>query len=115
MSDTSKSMTVQRLYAMVEARMRQVDKNEWSHGEPDVPDTARWFIAVYEAKFMLDSYKLRDMAEIIRDGLTLGGPYLTDDDVAQWIANMEEGGDEHTWDWLDAELDRHFGVYKKEK
>lgn len=75
---------------------------------------ALWFIAVAEARGIFDAWSVKDMAHAILGGDALfPGGLKTKEDIERWIEEKEEfdGEDtEHAWDWLEDELNRHFGI-----
>ncbi len=75
-------------------------------------EAACWFIAVQEARDVLESFRAKDLAHVILDGLALGGPYRTEADLQVWIESVEDGydHDDDAWEWLDAAFNDHFGL-----
>lgn len=85
-------------------------KDEWE-GDWDPLSGALWFVSCHEAAAILDAWTVKDIAWSLREG-TIGGPFLTREDLEKWIEEHEEmfGDAQDPWDWLDEALDRHFGI-----
>lgn len=134
-------MTVDDLLYAVQERML-VDAGGGKATEQDVLDAACWFVACHEAEGFLDGLRVKDVARLIVEGISLGGPLKTREDLEAWIKELNDadctcpqkwnGHDEPTrdetrteatcpvhglvqdsWNWLDAALDRHFGITRR--
>jgi hypothetical protein len=98
---------VQQLLQLVGAKREQSGDSD----DRSVLQVACWFVAVQEAQQVLGSFSVKDLAYTIADGLPLGGPYRTEQDLQIWIDATEDGyDDDEDWGWLDAELNTFFGI-----
>lgn len=102
----SEKMTVERLTKLISEKAAQ-------SGKPLKPGeelaAVCWFISAHEARYVLEDSQVKDFAILILEGEPLGGPYKTTEHVQEWIDFLSEDSD-HSWDWLDDALDRHFGI-----
>jgi hypothetical protein len=103
-------MTVDELVRLIRAKERQA--NQPRSNQTGI-ELACWFVAMTEAQQVHESFSLKDLAWVIKDGLPIGGPYKTRDDLVAWVGLQEEGHDptvQDPWEWLDAALNVHFGL-----
>ena len=81
-------------------------KRAKAHTEEDPVKAACWFIACRTARWVLDDFRVKDLASVIVDGGTLGGPFKTAADIQGWL---DDGDTNDNWDWLEEALYVHFG------
>ena len=93
---------------------QQVKQRLTNQSDKAVLDATCWFIAVHEARGVLDAWSLKDFARAIVAGEPLAGPFQTIENVEAWIKELTEDAEEAmSWAWLDEALDRHFGIDRR--
>lgn len=114
-------MTAGELVIEVEKRlMRQREmvpeeyKEKWDRDRPTATQATCWFLAVHESKAVWEAYSTKDLAEVIREGGVLAGPFKTIEDIETWIEILEEDA-VGTWEWLGEELDAFYGLHVERK
>lgn len=98
-------MTAEEFVEKVKSASAHLD---WQKGESAV-EAACWFIAVQRARMHLEDMRVKDLANLIVQGRPVDGPYLTMNDIREWIRDEEDAAEDAAWAQLDADLKAHFG------
>lgn len=117
-------MDADKLISMVEStalRRVQIDYPEATSIQPS-PNTGDefdpiaatcWYIACGDAEQVRDM-SLKEVARIIVDGESFGGPYRTKEDIEEWcklLVEANEDSPEEAWVAdLQQSIDHHFGL-----
>lgn len=85
--------TVKQLETVIETVTKEMKDPPGEKGEPrDYNKEARWLVSYYIAEEMCESYRAKDWAHYVQEGMEP----LTEKDITEWLnpEGMGESGDE---------------------